>query len=119
MEQRRRLYDSYNDAVNKYKASKDSSAYSNARKKIDGEYRGISAKILERQSALAKDQPESADKVKYSNKYIFIFLLIFPLLETLILLVTIIARDEKKWEMWPLFLVLDRRFFLAYFHVSV
>lgn len=64
LERRRRFYDSYSDAVNKYKSSKNSAAFVNARKKIDGEYRAISVKIAERQVALAKDQAESIDKVK-------------------------------------------------------
>ena len=64
LEHRRRLYDSYNDVVNKYKSSKESAAFMNARKKIDSDYRGVSNKIAERQTALASDQAESADKVR-------------------------------------------------------
>lgn len=63
LEQRRRLYSSYDDAVNKFKSSKDSSTFTNARKKVDGDYRSICQKIAERQAALAKDQPDSTDKV--------------------------------------------------------
>jgi hypothetical protein len=63
LEQRRRLYDSYIDAMTKYKSSKDPGAFMTARKKIDAEYRSVSTRIAERQNALAKDQPESGDKV--------------------------------------------------------
>lgn len=75
MDQRKRLYDSYNDAVNRFKAGKDSTAFLNARKKIDSDYRGVNNKIAERQAALAKDQPESADKViLYSFRYMHFLL---------------------------------------------
>ena len=63
LEQRRRLYESYEDAMTKYKSSKDSGAFMTTRKKIDDEYRSVSSRIAERQAALAKDQPESGDKV--------------------------------------------------------
>ena len=64
MEERRRLYEKYDDAVKKYKSSKDSTALVNERKKIDASYRSISAKIADCETALAKDQPESSDKVR-------------------------------------------------------
>ena len=49
--------------MNKFKSSKDMSAFVNARKKIDSDYRAVSHKITECQTALAKDQPDSTDKV--------------------------------------------------------
>ena len=49
--------------MTKYKSSKDPGAFMTARKKIDAEYRSVSTRIAERQNALAKDQPESGDKV--------------------------------------------------------
>ena len=63
LEQRRRLYESYVDAMTKYKSSKDSGAFMTTRKKIDDEYRSVSSRIAERQAALAKDQAESGDKM--------------------------------------------------------
>lgn len=57
------LYSVYSDAIHKYKSSKDITAFANARKKLDGDYRSISNQIVQVQASLNKEQPESAEKV--------------------------------------------------------
>ena len=57
------LYSVYSDAIHKYKSSKDITAFANARKKLDGDYRSIGNQIVQVQASLNKEQPESAEKV--------------------------------------------------------
>lgn len=57
------LYSVYSDAIHKYKSSKDATAFANARKKLDGDYRSISNQITQVQISLNKEQPEAAEKV--------------------------------------------------------
>ena len=57
------LYSVYSDAIHKYKSSKDATAFANARKKLDGDYRSISNQISQVQASLSKEQPEAAEKV--------------------------------------------------------
>ncbi|XP_022801073.1 uncharacterized protein LOC111338808 [Stylophora pistillata] len=57
------LYSVYSDAIHKYKSSKDATAFANARKKLDGDYRSISNQIIQVQSSLNKEQPEAAEKL--------------------------------------------------------
>jgi len=58
------LYSVYADAIQKYKQSKDATAFANARKKLDGDYRAISNQISQVQASLSKEQPEAAEKVR-------------------------------------------------------
>ena len=57
------LYSVYSDAIHKYKSSKDATAFANARKKLDGDYRSISNQIAQVQNSLNKEQPEASEKV--------------------------------------------------------
>lgn len=57
------LYSVYADAIQKYKQSKDATAFANARKKLDGDYRAISNQISQVQASLSKEQPEAAEKL--------------------------------------------------------
>lgn len=57
------LYSVYSDAIHKYKSSKDITAFANARKKLDGDYRSIGNQIVQVQASLSKEQPESAEKL--------------------------------------------------------
>ena len=57
------LYSVYSDAIHKYKSSKDATAFANARKKLDGDYRSISNQIAQVQISLNKEQPEASEKV--------------------------------------------------------
>ena len=58
------LYSVYSDTIHKYKSSKDATAFANARKKLDGDYRSISNQITQVQISLTKEQPEAAEKVR-------------------------------------------------------
>ena len=58
------LYSVYSDAIHKYKSSKDATAFANARKKLDGDYRSIANQITQLQISLTKEQPEAAEKVR-------------------------------------------------------
>ena len=58
------LYSVYSDAIHKYKSSKDATAFANARKKLDGDYRSITNQITQVQISLTKEQPEAAEKVR-------------------------------------------------------
>ena len=58
------LYSVYADAIQKYKQSKDATAFANARKKLDSDYRAISNQISQVQASLSKEQPEAAEKVR-------------------------------------------------------
>lgn len=57
------LYSVFSDAIHKFKSSKDGTAFANARKKLDGDYRSISNKITQVQNSLTKEQPETAEKL--------------------------------------------------------
>lgn len=58
------LYSVYSDTIQKFKSSKDATAFANARKKLDGDYRSISNQITQVQNSLNKEQPEVAEKVR-------------------------------------------------------
>lgn len=57
------LYSVYSDAIHKYKSSKDATAFANARKKLDGDYRSIGNQITQVQLSLTKEQPDAAEKL--------------------------------------------------------
>lgn len=57
------LYSVYSDTIQKFKSSKDATAFANARKKLDGDYRSISNQITQVQNSLNKEQPEVAEKL--------------------------------------------------------
>jgi len=57
-DRRSALYQSYDDAVNKYKASKDNAGFVARRKQIDSDHKRLTASIQEH---LAKLKPESSD----------------------------------------------------------
>lgn len=61
------LYSVYSDAIHKFKSSKDSSAFANARKKLDGDYRSISNQISQVMTSLSKEQPGISEKVRGNN----------------------------------------------------
>ncbi|XP_074645590.1 dolichyl-diphosphooligosaccharide--protein glycosyltransferase subunit 1-like [Tubulanus polymorphus] len=67
-DKRSALYQSYADAINKYKASKDSSSFHSNRKKIDGDHKNLSQQIAQLQSKLKVDSAELADKVNELQK---------------------------------------------------
>lgn len=57
------LYSVYSDAIDKFKSSKDASAFANVRKKLDGDYRSISNQISQVMTSLCKEQPGVSEKV--------------------------------------------------------
>ena len=64
LDRRSGQYSVYSDAIHKYKSGKDATAFANARKKLDSDYRSISSQINQVQTSLSKEQPEAADKVR-------------------------------------------------------
>jgi len=62
-DKRSALYQSYEDAVNKYKAGKDHPKLINDRKKIDNDHKVLSAHITTLQSKLRLDSVDGAEKI--------------------------------------------------------
>ncbi|ELT91404.1 hypothetical protein CAPTEDRAFT_159283 [Capitella teleta] len=63
-DRRTALYQSYEDAVNKYKSSKDSGLFSSNRKRIDADHKSLTAQISTLQAKLkAEAATEAVDKV--------------------------------------------------------
>jgi oligosaccharyltransferase complex subunit alpha (ribophorin I) len=63
-DRRSALYQSYDDAINKYKASKDSSTFNTNRKKIDTDYKQLTQTINNYLSKLKGEGSEHAEKVQ-------------------------------------------------------
>lgn len=63
LDRRSGLYNVYMDAISKFKSSKDSTSFANARKKLDTDYRAIGNQITQFQNGLAKEQSEAVEKV--------------------------------------------------------
>ncbi|XP_001636562.2 dolichyl-diphosphooligosaccharide--protein glycosyltransferase subunit 1 [Nematostella vectensis] len=57
------LYNVYMDAVCKYKSSKDVAAFTNARKKLDTDYRAIGNQVTQLQKQLAHEQSDAVEKI--------------------------------------------------------
>merc|ERR1719228_1940316 len=57
------LYQTYDDAINKFKSSKDLTAFQSSRKKIDVDYKQLSQQIQNLQAQLKTEGSESAEKV--------------------------------------------------------
>lgn len=62
-DRRSALYQSYDDAINKFKASKDLSAFNANRKKIDADYKQLTQQIQNLQAQLKSEGSDAADKV--------------------------------------------------------
>jgi len=62
-DRRSALYQSYEDAINKYKSTKDVALFGTNRKKIDGDHKTLSQQIGNIQSKLKAEAAEAADKV--------------------------------------------------------
>ena len=62
-DRRSALYQSYDDAINKYKTSKDSASFSANRKKIDADHKQLTTEISGLQAKLKAEGSEVADKV--------------------------------------------------------
>lgn len=57
------LYQSYDDAVNKFKASKDSTSFVAQRKKIDTDHKQLTQQIATVLAKLKTEGSDAADKV--------------------------------------------------------
>jgi oligosaccharyltransferase complex subunit alpha (ribophorin I) len=62
-DRRSALYQSYDDAINKYKSSKDSTGFVAKRKAIDGDYKTLTAQIQGLLSKLKSEGSDAAEKV--------------------------------------------------------
>lgn len=74
LDRRSGLYNVYMEAISKFKSSKDVASFTNARKKLDSDYRSIGTQISQLQSGLAKEQSEAVEKVRFWNVFLhFLF----------------------------------------------
>ncbi|XP_076447729.1 dolichyl-diphosphooligosaccharide--protein glycosyltransferase subunit 1-like [Babylonia areolata] len=62
-DRRSALYQSYDDAINRFKASKDSVAFVASRKKVDADYRQLTTQIQNLQQQLKAEGADIAEKV--------------------------------------------------------
>ncbi|XP_005100561.1 dolichyl-diphosphooligosaccharide--protein glycosyltransferase subunit 1 [Aplysia californica] len=62
-DRRSALYQSYDDAINKFKSSKDLAAFQSSRKKIDADYKQLSQQIQNLQAQLKAEGSDAAEKV--------------------------------------------------------
>ena len=62
-DKRSALYQSYDDAIDKFKANKDSTSFVAARKKIDGDYKQLTQQIQGLQNQLKNEGSELSEKV--------------------------------------------------------
>jgi hypothetical protein len=65
-DKRSALYQSFDDAVNKFKSTKDAQSFSNSRKKIDADYKQLTQQIQGLQSQLKNEGADIAEKVHIS-----------------------------------------------------
>ena len=66
-DRRSALYQSYEDAINKYKASKDMVTFTANRKKIDADHRALTSQIAGLQAKLKAEGSDAADKVRFDT----------------------------------------------------
>jgi len=62
-DRRSALYQSYDDAINKFKSSKDLTAFQASRKKIDGDYKQLTQQIQNVQAQLKTEGSDASEKV--------------------------------------------------------
>lgn len=67
-DKRSALYQSYSDAINKFKSSKDGSSFQTQRKKIELDHKSLSQQIAGMQAKLKQENTEIADKVAQVQK---------------------------------------------------
>lgn len=63
-ERRSALYQSYEDAINKFKSSKDASAFKNAQKRIDADHKQLTQQVTALHLKLKTEGSDSAEKVR-------------------------------------------------------
>lgn len=64
-DRRSALYQSYDDAINKYKSTKDTNTFAATRKKVDTDYKSLTQQIGDLQTKLKNEGSDLAEKVKY------------------------------------------------------
>lgn len=62
-DKRSALYQSYDDAVNKFKSNKDSSAFQVSRRKIDADYKHLTQQMNTLQNQLKLEGSDATEKV--------------------------------------------------------
>lgn len=62
-DKRSALYQSFDDAVNKYKSTKDATSFTNSRKKIDADYKQLTQQIQTLQTQLKNEGADVAERV--------------------------------------------------------
>ena len=67
-DRRSALYQSYDDAINKYKSNKDANAFAATRKKVDGDYKTLTQQINDLQTKLKNEGSDLAEKVMSWNQ---------------------------------------------------
>ena len=68
-DRRSALYQSYDDAINKYKSSKDSAGFVTKRKAIDADYKALTGQIQGLLSKLKGEGSDAAEKVRFALLY--------------------------------------------------
>ena len=71
-DRRSALYQSYEDAINKYKSSKDTSSFNTNRKKIDADYKLLTGQISALLAKLKSEGSDVADKVSETQMTAFV-----------------------------------------------
>ncbi|XP_045164577.2 dolichyl-diphosphooligosaccharide--protein glycosyltransferase subunit 1-like [Mercenaria mercenaria] len=67
-DKRSALYQSYDDAIDKFKAGKDHSNFTSQRKKIDGDYKQLTSQIQNLQAQLKTEGSDLSEKVAELNR---------------------------------------------------
>lgn len=67
-DKRSALYQSFDDAINKFKANKDVNAFTQGRKKIDADYKQLTQRIHALQIQLKAEGADLAEKVRVSRE---------------------------------------------------
>ena len=62
-DKRSALYQSYNDAINKYKASKDAASFANQKKRVDSDYKALTHQINSLMHKIKSEAAGVAEKV--------------------------------------------------------
>lgn len=62
-DKRSALYQSYDDAINKFKSQKDNTSFVNSKKKIDADYRQLTQHIQSLYTQLKNEGADVAEKV--------------------------------------------------------
>ena len=65
LEKRNSFCGLYDAEMDKFKTSRDNSGFANALKKLAADYASANSKVISHQNALAKEDPDSAEKVEF------------------------------------------------------